>query len=126
MTYELAKQLKEAGFPFRYAQLPNEIVKGCQFDDGSIAYFPTLSEFIKACGNDFTELFRTSNGHFSARALGNFWGPEAHIPEEAVAGLWLALHKPNVVDRFNKMVEEIIYGIKQRGINEIRYENRNN
>lgn len=109
MTHELLKQLKEAGFPLKYAQSPHEIVNGCQFDDGSIGYFPDLSELIEACGKPFvlhspnsTEVGEMYWWNRSDDWIAFYQAPNPQIeakgktPEEAVAKLWLALNKKNV------------------------------
>lgn len=57
MTYELAKKLKNAGFPQPKVGC-HECSEGHeQFDNG--AYAPTLSELIEACGEGFHCLVRT-------------------------------------------------------------------
>ena len=81
MTYELAKQLKDAGFPQDYN--PQPAGWGGADDD---THNPTLEELILACADDFVILVRDR--------LGN-WYAESEIgstPTEAVAKLWLALH----------------------------------
>ena len=96
MTYELAKQLKDAGFP--RGDQPN--TPQPQFYEDAAhekpIRTPTLSELIAACGNDFIYLARADDGS-EWRASG---GPILHelvstglTPEEAVAKLWLALNK---------------------------------
>lgn len=112
MTYELAKQLKEAGFTqtgehFDYDRCPYLIYPN-DIDDGvsqNGCYVPTLSELIEACGDRFVSLNREEidpkiyesinlfvaiglnvyNTYFSTR---NF-----NTPEEAVAKLWLELNE---------------------------------
>lgn len=108
MNYELAKKLKEAGFP-------QPIYAGINFFDGTddtplkwMDFFPyreseyvkipTLSELIEACGQDFVVLKKLENGWYAASDKTDFpdgnrievagWG----TPEEAVANLWLSLH----------------------------------
>ena len=94
MTYELAKQLKDAGYPLKYTL-------------GAIAYdqeppidlciLPTLSELIEECGKDFISLERLrepdEDGCFWALADNDARAGET--PEEAVALLWLALKERN-------------------------------
>lgn len=91
MNYELARQLKEAGFPQDGIG---------QFVDTKLAS-PTLSELIEACGDDFDGLMpqrrvKNSLGKFVAmkdryESLSDcFFG---ETPEEAVAKLWLKLNK---------------------------------
>lgn len=114
MNYELAKQLKEAGFPQREAnntgKFPQYTGYGCGFvypATGGLeeAYVPTLDELIEACPKkkDFA-LHELTNGKYAASILAH--NPETEIvfganrmselgstPKEAVARLWLALKK---------------------------------
>jgi hypothetical protein len=99
MTYESAKQLKDAGFPQSgrgsWVSPPDILV--ARREDR--VYQPTLSELIIACGEDFVALERTSND------TGTYWqarrkdSPVAETeasgrtPEEAVARLWLVLNQ---------------------------------
>jgi hypothetical protein len=112
MTYELAKQLKDAGFPIKVAFADIDLLP--TKDGNSIYYRPTLSELIEACGEGIFELLRQSEWHRSMS--GNIWeaaigkikentpltikGIEDSIvkvggstPEESVANLWLELNK---------------------------------
>ena len=71
--------------------------------DGHSAYFPTLSELIEACAPYFEALYcepRISRGDEIIEEGG--WTASARLddirvhsatPEDAVARLWLALHK---------------------------------
>ncbi len=100
MTYELAKQLKDAGFP----QNPMVTVPGRYLYDDSKAllkptavYAPTLSELISALGDNFGGINHypyESNNKFRAYSR-NGISKELYgqTPEEAVAKLWLALNK---------------------------------
>jgi len=102
MTYELCKQLKEAGFPKH--KCPDigmdEIV--CGMCGGGIN--PTLSELIEACGERFWKLekrltcWRAMSMMLSDKKDGNdgLIGCEEFSPEEAVAKLWLELNKKDV------------------------------
>lgn len=92
MNYELAKELKDAGFPQKHtyfsvnAPIPEEI-------KNQITVFPTLEELIEACG----DYIITIGGK------GKKWYCEIHedyrieshgsTPSEAVARLYIALHK---------------------------------
>lgn len=89
MTYELAKQLKDAGFPHsKYWQ----IINGNMWCDDSEA--PTLSELIEACGDGFGYLEK--NFSWWARdSEEQFLECRGKTPEEAVAKLWLTLNKNN-------------------------------
>jgi hypothetical protein len=117
MNRELAKELKAAGFPigaFRAGHkfYPHESdagwTEGAQrqgvvlhpYDlDGRSQdirkgyYCPSLSDLIEACGGRFARLY----------VIKTIWTAESDdpreavmgdSPEEAVGGLWLALHKP--------------------------------
>lgn len=112
MTYELAKQRKDAGYPISLMS------KGCEncwrdlhgtcTSDCQIVELPTLSELIEACGEHFVAVQRARNGEGGVwRATGNDepknypdWGYSmgGSNPEEAVAKLWLALHTVNPVE----------------------------
>jgi hypothetical protein len=99
MNYELAKELREAGFE----QKP---FNGRADKEGNWVYTPTLSELIEACGEGFETLSRDTtspdssvcwiaNNYHDADApeekiLGWYEGP---TPDIAVARLWLALNK---------------------------------
>lgn len=105
MTYELAKELKEAGFPQGFP-VPNDTpsITGVWFKkDEEMFYHPTLEELIVACGEDFDELispFAVQQEGYPSHCL---WRAEATLrtaiccdgstPEEAVARLWLALKR---------------------------------
>ncbi len=96
MTYERAKELKEAGFPH-----PGSIIVKPYSGDPVSIPTPTLSELIEACGDGFDSL--TNFGSEQWEALGNTvyvsFGEELQAqhmgktPEEAVAKLWLALNQ---------------------------------
>jgi len=109
MNYELAKELKDAGFPqvgmgmySTYleqidpeAVLPSEVIGIASTDS---CYVPTLSELIEACGDKFGRLEYTPDV-----SMNPWWaherleGPhnvgDGSTPEESVARLWLALKK---------------------------------
>ena len=105
MNYELAKQLKDSGFPQNDTDLvlveddrhlmdihtANEMGYG-------YAYAPTLSELIEACGEYFVLLYRSTNQEYLWESEGNK-DKENHnygrgsTSEEAVANLWLELNK---------------------------------
>lgn len=101
MTYELAKQLKDAGFPQKSydndcvyiteseSLVPYKIYNG--------AYCPTLSKLIEACGNEFGCLSQTfflskPSGWTAVDYETDDW-VKGDTPEEAVAKLWLSLNK---------------------------------
>jgi hypothetical protein len=122
MNYELAKALKDAGFPqkergFIYLEKLN------QFDKPYIKYFysrntklnalpdpykwvyaPSLSELIEACTYEFWNFYL----EMSMEVLGNIWTArtkdtrgQGSTPEEAVAKLYLELNK-NVNNKTEK------------------------
>lgn len=89
MNYELAKQLKDAGFPWPTDKEKYDI---CCWE-------PTLSELIEACGNNF-ELLTSRSVGIKWRADSWPWGTlkknvegKGDTPEEAVARLWIELRK---------------------------------
>lgn len=101
MNYELAKQLKDVGFP-----QPHPLIGTLEIFNGEQIYIPTLSELIEVCGRDFSELRYSNKKH---HGLDEIWRAYALIPgdinagrerprgtgstpEEAVARLWLTLH----------------------------------
>ena len=57
--------------------------------------FPTLSELIDACGEEFQGMSRLGDGTWEAHLIGysNAYGHvHGTTPEEAVARLWLAIN----------------------------------
>ena len=107
MKYELAKQLKDAGFPEDrdYKKVDVDFLAGKMSE-----YYqnPTLSRLIEACGDDFKGLDK--NAIWEAQGI--YWCCAEHgegrkfgqgeTPEEAVAKLWLALNRRQKKDK--KMV----------------------
>jgi hypothetical protein len=106
MDYDLAKQLKEAGFPYTtggYFIDPSGLhVMGEQTAFRSdLGYVPTLEELIEACGDDafMLEKGRTgwggshNNWNASKVVNGMQYVNEGPGPVTAVARLWLALNK---------------------------------
>ncbi len=87
MNYELAKQLKEAGFRW---------MEG----DSQYEYRPCLSELIEACGDKLECVVQINskkwqcNG-FTINKDTMFPCTFGSTPEEAVANLWLGLNKPH-------------------------------
>jgi len=87
MTYELAKQLKDAAFP----QQGNGSTFG---SPNEVVYLPTLSELIEACGDQFYCVEKNLKEAPLWTATG--WDDDFGVgqtPEEAVAKLWLALNQ---------------------------------
>lgn len=110
ITYELAKKLKDAGFPLQehdyyddFATPPPGRCTNCVDVDHDIPWcVPSLSELIEACGDRFGMLRKNDTWqastpehtlpkgvrHYDIYLSGYF------TPEEAVANLWLALQHP--------------------------------
>ena len=88
MDYELAKQLKDAGFP-QHERLG--IGNGDIFINGKygLMYVPTLSELIEACGG-YVDLMVWNGDRAVASNIDAIEG-RGSTPEEAVANLWLSL-----------------------------------
>lgn len=111
MNHELAKKLKEAGFPQgHYQKAFDEVKEHPERHDAyahaygvksleEIAYPPTLPELIEACGEGFGSLTRDRGLWLAlpkeAHELGVILDPKngtyGKTPEEAVANLYLAL-----------------------------------
>lgn len=107
ITYELAKQLKDAGFPqeksdygyYKHHERGIEIEHGDSATGEFLCDYPTLSELIEACVN-INPAFTVSttfgplgwgNEKFEATALG-VDTVTGSTPEEAVAKLYLELY----------------------------------
>lgn len=104
ITYELAKQLKDAGFKFSKFPLGRTFVRDGQGDDIIV---PTLSELIQACGlhyewdnEDYYFILKYKYDEWEA----GFWWFEiskyreyGDTPEEAVAKLYLELNKKHEI-----------------------------
>lgn len=94
MNYELAKQLKDAGFPHSNTWEDKE-----HWFERENHVMPTLEELIEACGEKFCCLYRIDR---TEDGKGIFWSAgydnlainhsTGHTPAEAVAYLYLSLH----------------------------------
>lgn len=106
MNYDLAKKLKDAGFP--QLEMPLFDSEGYWYRTEeeilNWVHTPTLSELVEACGATFRSLEKysnTENGqlvyYWSAYAVDvtgrNGATKKGISPEEAVANLWLELNK---------------------------------
>lgn len=99
MDYPLAKELKEAGFPQQEFSLSQPFFGEWPHDTAPYQwpYNPTLEELIEACTGRLTcfSLEEHSNdwraGYLKPRA--EYYSGKT--PTEAVARLWLAVHKPS-------------------------------
>lgn len=96
ITYELAKKLKDAGFPKDYTEWNDhdeELLEKTWYMYGK-GYSPTLSELIEVCGG--TSVFRlTRDTEWEACVdpITGWVSGNGSTPEEAVANLWLELNK---------------------------------
>lgn len=101
MNYELAKELKDAGFPQKEFDFHNGITGEWPGDirPADFPYNPTLEELIEACGDD---IFLGVAGScpptvfFAKKDDGDSVNGRYQVGatyKEAVARLWLALNK---------------------------------
>lgn len=109
MNDKLAKKLKEKGFPQiwpkpDFVELHDAIrIQEIMSKYEKNVYIPTLEELIEACGKYFCrfELRYNPNKHltnqvwwaYARDVKDNFFDIGGETPSEAVANLWLALHK---------------------------------
>lgn len=94
MDYDLARSLKDAGFPFKECNFETCTYVGDSLDEsGKNYHYPTLEELIKACGETFWQL-AAQNADWYARTLTEAEVAKGSTPTEAVAMLWLSLHPP--------------------------------
>jgi len=93
MDNELAKELKEAGFPQAIHYNSGGVADYLETDANGkthIVSVPTLEELIETCGADFHSVGRISYAPFLARGR-QIVQATGQTPIEAVARLWLAL-----------------------------------
>jgi len=103
MNYELAKELKDAGFPQpieaggSFINDREQIVERVNIWSMPSAYIPTLSELLEALGDNFIQM-----GHHKGTWMTNYHKPdgdrELHCiyestPERAISRLWLIFNK---------------------------------
>ena len=94
MDNELAKELKQAGFPQSIHYNERGVADYVETDATGkthIVSVPTLEELVEACGVDFHSVERFSYAPFLARGRQIMQTP-GQTPTEAVARLWLTLH----------------------------------
>lgn len=95
INYELAKQLKEAGFPQKTEGQFVMMIDKNGYEgkiQRDVVYTPSLSELIEACGDKFERLMRVTKTIWSVTDTRGF-RYDYSTPEEAVAKLWLELNK---------------------------------
>ncbi len=91
MTYETAKNLKDAGFPTMQHSQCSRCVPGWNGEDNIC--IPTLEELIEACGDRFESLENNNGWIASGGSNKNIIIKVGITPSEAVANLWLELNK---------------------------------
>src|SRR4051812_19204781 len=105
MTYELAKELRDAGFsqelpdPSSYYNSKGMLFGWSEGEDKPYHEYtkrPTLSELIEACGRIGFSLREKDKNTWQAKGGDFIDYSEGSTPEIAVAHLWLALNKPAV------------------------------
>jgi hypothetical protein len=92
VEYELAQQLRDAGFPQGGKGTQTGPSDKLVWRAGDRVYVPTLSELIEACDSEWFYLHKNRDGKWKAsnHRIDTLDYP---TPDEAVARLWLALHK---------------------------------
>lgn len=98
MDYELAKELKDAGFPMYDDPISRHEVDMLPYinEDGSRWYAPTLEELIEACEKITYGLFLQHTGNNYIAGIwgkGNSLSQIGKTPSEAVARLFLSINK---------------------------------
>lgn len=86
INYELAKELKDAGFPMNKKCL-------CKEEICIHISYPTLSELIEACGGNLGKLVQEVKGEWYCYDKSRISCLKGSTPEEAVSRLWLNLNK---------------------------------
>lgn len=94
MNYELAKKLKDAGFPQKESMALLYPDNNHLQDIRTWVRVPDLEEIIEACGDGFDDLTKIQGG-FCCNKLSEAFKPNPRLtgstPLEAVANLWLAI-----------------------------------
>ena len=84
MDYKLVQKLRAADFPFDFRE--------SIMDDDTYNY-PSLSQLIEACGDDFLSLTKHGNTLWQTNWKVGMAGETAgRTAEEALVNLWLKLH----------------------------------
>jgi len=96
MNYDLAKKLRDVGFPQKEEICGYHLKEGGHCDCG---YLPTLEELIEACSPNFGalmhEIVQVTPVYVATPfgAVSTFPRCEGDTPSEAMANLYLALNK---------------------------------
>jgi hypothetical protein len=95
MDYELAKQLRDAGFlqagTGRWIGPPDKVF----WRSGDRVYVPTFEELLEACRKDvesLTQELSLAGDEWIASAFGRSKSARGDTPADAMARLWLAVH----------------------------------
>lgn len=87
MNHDLAKALKDAGFPQN--RTPGQQIAA---DAAGAVHFPTLEELLAECGAKNLQLTADHFGDWTARSFIHAISADGSTPREAVARLYLAQH----------------------------------
>lgn len=104
ISYDLAKQLKENGFPGISLCRENCEPRGLDVGNCYNCHYPTLSELIEACGDNLISLRRVlKEGWNEPQSFQWYWFASddpareekfcGTTSDEAVANLWLAINQ---------------------------------
>lgn len=89
MNYELALELKNAGFP----QNGTNYTPDHGGSEDTAAYYPSLEELIKACGDQFYSVVFATDRDWRAFGEASRMHADGATPIEAVAHLYIAINK---------------------------------
>jgi hypothetical protein len=104
MHYELAKELKDAGFPQKYHY--DEQGRRNDFCEPEVVSNPTLEELIEACGEDFGNLsFQVPTKDPSAS---HWWSAKSHGLHEIIPEEWSDEYKK---ERKDSPEHACLYGL---------------
>lgn len=98
ISYELAKKLKQSGFPQTGSVIVSPIINGYPEEAPYDVTYPTLPELIEACGDEFKGILRNVlkgivGEKWVASNMAENLFATGSTPEEAVANLYLELNK---------------------------------
>lgn len=102
MDYELAKKLKDAGFPQTgLSQCTHDIhggIKDCQCQVEDFAFIPSLESLVEACGEKLGEMESVTVQFYPKKQVAYAYikineASSGPTPLIAVANLWLKLNE---------------------------------